>query len=592
MSNSDLAVYAENLSKIYKLYTSPGQKIRDMLGMLKNNKSIPTRNALNNVNLKIHKGERVCIIGRNGAGKSTLLKLISGLIKPSAGKIEVKGKAKALLQIGSGFYPELTGRDNVIVYLIQQGIREKDMPDLINEIIDFSEIEDYIDQPVKTYSSGMVARLMFATSTAISPDLLILDEILSVGDAYFTQKCIERVTQLCDSEDTTLVLVSHDIYSAAKLVERMIWIDDGEIEFDGKPKEILEVYESSVQLQEEKRLRKKSLAKIDVKDDDFLVNLELQPNAEKSFKTTIFVEEVRLVFETEKVSVNILNSPSESDTSGLILDEGNWGKITTHKSRSARVIKNYGSCSQKIGIYFKFTSEQLQQLLSGKAMLEMVVCANLSFELHGVLFIDNKSYSCCNIKYAERDCWGNINSSMQLRPKETADLLNKYKMIGSNNVALRHIRALNSNLDVIHTLKTGNNIMFELSFDVNDPDVQAVDIVLSLQKNGVETVCRYYITDFSLQRQRESLVTLSIDRLGLGEGEYTVALMITKAGYISSSASKFYSINPDVYYSGRDLYHLHVSAANFAEKNTVYVANAEWKVAKGQQQTLSAITEN
>lgn len=181
---SDVVIRARNVTKVYRLYAGPGYRFLDMFGMLRRQQGAYTEHAaLDGVTLDIHRGEKVAFIGRNGAGKSTFLKLVTGVTQPTSGELELKGKAHALLQIGSGFHPDFTGRANVYAYLAQLGITGAEADQRCAEIVEFAEIEEYIDQPVKTYSSGMAVRLMFSTSTAITPDLLVLDEVLGVGDA-------------------------------------------------------------------------------------------------------------------------------------------------------------------------------------------------------------------------------------------------------------------------------------------------------------------------------------------------------------------------------------------------------------------------
>ncbi|PYQ91659.1 MAG: ABC transporter ATP-binding protein, partial [Acidobacteria bacterium] len=197
-----------------------------MFGFLGNRPDAFTEHAaLDGVNLEIRRGEKVAIIGRNGAGKSTFLKLVTNVIQPTAGSLEVKGDVHALLQIGTGFHPDFTGRQNVHAYLAQLGVSGADADRRCADAIAFAELEEYIDQPVKTYSTGMAMRLMFSASTAISPDLLVLDEVLGVGDAYFAQKSYDRMRELCERHDATLLLVTHDVYSAVRMCDRVVWFD-------------------------------------------------------------------------------------------------------------------------------------------------------------------------------------------------------------------------------------------------------------------------------------------------------------------------------------------------------------------------------
>ena len=218
---TDVAIRATNLAKIYRLYSKPAYRFLDMFGLLRERPGAFTEHAaLDGVNLEIRRGEKVAIIGRNGAGKSTFLKLVTNVIQPTAGTLEVKGDVHALLQIGTGFHPDFTGRQNVYAYLAQLGVTGADADRRCADAIAFAELEEYIDQPVKTYSTGMGMRLMFSTSTAITPDLLVLDEVLGVGDAYFAQKSYDRMRELCDRNGATLLLVTHDIYSAVRMCNR------------------------------------------------------------------------------------------------------------------------------------------------------------------------------------------------------------------------------------------------------------------------------------------------------------------------------------------------------------------------------------
>ena len=255
------AVRTRGLTKSYRLYPSYAHRALDALGLLpaSRREQIPEHVALSGVDLDVRRGEKVAIIGRNGAGKSTLLKLVTGVLQPTAGSIEVSGNVKALLEIGAGFLPELTGRENVLGYLGHLGVTGRAADRALREIVEFAEVEEYLGQPMKTYSAGMAMRLMFSAATQIAPDILVLDEVLSVGDAYFSQKSFARIRELCASKDATLLLVTHDIYGARNFCERFIWIDAGQVRADGDAVSVVQQYEESVREQAEAERARKLL---------------------------------------------------------------------------------------------------------------------------------------------------------------------------------------------------------------------------------------------------------------------------------------------------------------------------------------------
>jgi ABC-type polysaccharide/polyol phosphate transport system ATPase subunit len=255
---NDVAVRLNAARKVYRLYGKPIYRFLDLLGMCPANAGYYSEHeALAPVDLVVRRGEKLAIIGRNGAGKSTMLKVITGLVSPTSGDVDVNGRISNLLQIGSGFHPDFTGRQNVFANLAHQGIVGRAAAEKFDEIVQFSEVERYIDQPMKTYSTGMCSRLMFASAVMLTPDILVVDEILGVGDAYFSHKSFERIRDLCSHSGTTLLLVTHDIYSALNLCDRFIWLDRGRVQFDGDGKAAIALYESSIKEQEEQSLRQR-----------------------------------------------------------------------------------------------------------------------------------------------------------------------------------------------------------------------------------------------------------------------------------------------------------------------------------------------
>lgn len=222
---SDIIVKITDLKKEYRLYSNPADRVKEVLS-LTGKKYSRTFKALDGISMEVKKGETVGIIGANGAGKSTLLKIITGVLPPTSGEVMVKGKIAALLELGAGFNQEYTGLQNIYLNGRIMGFSKKQMDSRVQEIIDFADIGEFIDQPVKTYSSGMFARLAFAVAINVEPDILIVDEALSVGDVFFQNKCFRKFEEL-KSRGVTILFVSHDIVSVRQMCSRILWIDRG-----------------------------------------------------------------------------------------------------------------------------------------------------------------------------------------------------------------------------------------------------------------------------------------------------------------------------------------------------------------------------
>ncbi len=200
-----------------------------------------TFTALKNIDLEISSGETVGIIGKNGAGKSTILGLLAKVLKPTSGQISVKGRVAPLLELGAGFHPELSGRQNILLNGVLLGMLKREVEEKVDEIISFSELEDFIYQPIRTYSSGMLARLGFSVAIHCNPDIMLVDEVLAVGDQDFQKKCMEKM-YFFKQLGKTIVLVSHNMEELNKVCDRVILIKDGYSSKDGKPEDILPFY--------------------------------------------------------------------------------------------------------------------------------------------------------------------------------------------------------------------------------------------------------------------------------------------------------------------------------------------------------------
>ena len=245
-SMDGLAVKLDGVSVIYRIPTENVRTLKEYtIRLLKGKFEKKAFPALNNVSLEVAQGEIFGIVGKNGAGKTTLLKVISRVLTPSEGRVRIRGMVYPLLQLGAGFHPELTGRENVFLNGTLLGHSHKEIEDKYEDIVAFAEIGNFIDAPVRTYSSGMQARLGFAVASAWQPEILVLDEVLSVGDMAFQQKCHTRMQEFRDN-GTTILLVSHSPELISNLCEQAIWIDEGQIKDKGTAVEIAEKYRISM----------------------------------------------------------------------------------------------------------------------------------------------------------------------------------------------------------------------------------------------------------------------------------------------------------------------------------------------------------
>ncbi len=237
---AESVIQVDHLSKMYRLYDNNIDRVKEALNPRKVNLH-KEHYALNDINFTVEKGETVGIIGTNGSGKSTLLKIITGVLTPTSGAVNVNGRISALLELGAGFNPDYTGIENVYLNGAMLGFSKQEMDEKLDEILEFADIGDFVNQPVKTYSSGMFVRLAFAVAINIEPEVLIVDEALSVGDIFFQAKCFRKFEEF-KKENKTILFVSHDLGSINKYCDRVILLNSGNVVKEGKPKEIIDIY--------------------------------------------------------------------------------------------------------------------------------------------------------------------------------------------------------------------------------------------------------------------------------------------------------------------------------------------------------------
>lgn len=239
-----IAIEFDKVTKRYPLYHHIGSGIKELIFNPKRALSLLSGRsylAIEDISFQIKKGESVALIGRNGAGKSTSLGLVAGVIKPSEGKVNVTGRVASMLELGGGFHPELTGRENIRLNATLLGLRKKEINAKINEIIEFSELGEFIDEPIRVYSSGMLAKLGFSVITQVDPEILIIDEVLAVGDISFQRKCIDVINEF-KKKGVTILFVSHSMGDISKVCDKVIWIENHKIRRIGESTQVIQEY--------------------------------------------------------------------------------------------------------------------------------------------------------------------------------------------------------------------------------------------------------------------------------------------------------------------------------------------------------------
>jgi lipopolysaccharide transport system ATP-binding protein len=247
------AIRLQDVTKVYRYYASRGNRLKEWLSLGLRRYSTEVE-ALHGMSLVVEAGESVGVIGRNGAGKSTLLRVLAGISPVTSGHREVRGSISAMIELGAQFHPDYTGRENVAISGIMLGLSRRDVEERLPAAIAFAELGDHIDHPLRTYSNGMQARLAFAASTMVRPDILLVDEVLAVGDQYFVGKCVRSIQQYQRS-GRTLVLVSHDLTLIHALCQRVVWIDGGRIVAEGTPQQVCADYRRSIQAEENEKAK-------------------------------------------------------------------------------------------------------------------------------------------------------------------------------------------------------------------------------------------------------------------------------------------------------------------------------------------------
>lgn len=306
---SEIVIKVNDVCKSFKVYKDRGYMLKEMV-LFANRRKYEVHEVLKGISFQVGKGEAIGLIGQNGCGKSTTLKLLTKIIYPDSGSIEMKGRVSSLLELGAGFHPDMSGRENIYINAAIFGLTREEIAKRLDDIIAFSELEHYIDNPVRTYSSGMYMRLAFSVAINVDADILLIDEILAVGDANFQSKCFNRLKEI-KAEGTTIVIVSHSLGQIEQICERSIWIHDGEIKAEGSPREVHPVYLDFMGMKrmenaQHEAIRQKKKAEKELAETDALEGREkdVQSETEDVHEDTDSEDDLRTISTEEAVKKN------------------------------------------------------------------------------------------------------------------------------------------------------------------------------------------------------------------------------------------------------------------------------------------------
>jgi len=585
------AIRACDVRKVYRLYASRRDRVLDMLGLLGRARGGREVAALDGVSLEIARGEKVAVIGRNGAGKSTLLKLVSGVTQPTSGTLDVSGAVHALLQIGTGFHPDFTGRQNVSAYFAQLGITAAEAERRLAEVVEFAELAEYIDQPVATYSTGMAVRLMFSASTAIDPDLLLLDEVLGVGDAYFAHKSFERISALCARQGTTLVLVTHDLYSAARVCNRIVWLDRGRVLLDGDASFVVKAYEESIRHQEEARLRAEKQQRLralhvgpggpGAPPSTMLVEIM---NAEAGFlPCPVYFSDIELRRDGRAVAKATVAAKAfdEREPSHLDRTASAWGDATTWHGRRARPFLNFDSPFQKVSAALALSSDSGEPR-NLSVRLECWAAKRCRLELRGFCGSDEFDGGLISVAAGE---WAVYDAVLRRRDQPRPLVGVVTGVHGTGAIAITDVRALNPAGREAFEFRHGDPFQLDVAFRIQRPGLrEGVQVLVAFLKDGIHDVCRVMTRDlrFDAAAADAGIVRMRIPRLTLAAGRYAISVLIAREGYYDEPQLAYFSVNPDVHACVSRVLEVTVHGGGPVAAGTVIVADGEWSMMPGR----------
>lgn len=535
----DLALSLRDIGKVYRLYNKPAYRVLDLLGLCPASPRYYNQfTALAGIDLDIPRGQKLAIIGRNGAGKSTLLKIITQTLHPTTGTLRINGQVSALLQIGTGFHPDFTGRQNVYACFAHLGITGKRADRLFDEVVDFAELHEYIDQPVKTYSTGMGARLMFSATTVVQPDILVIDEILGVGDAYFAHKSYDRMRRMCSEQGTTLLLVTHDVYTALNVCDRFVWIDKGRIKLDGDGKSTVNAYEASIKEQEEDRLRHRN-ASVSLASRTEATTLRIRFSSKSGFALSSPLSLASLTLTGEDGSSHRLNV-AEGSPGWSLLAEGNLDIASTVAGRVCRTLNTFGSIYHKaewtasLPVGFKAARLSVEYYYKGEQPVSLSVAP-----------MAGRAVIAGDLQQAA--IWSTVSFDAAPDVASTAEAT--AGVYGNARISIDSIDLLDAAGNPCRKLTRGQAASVRVMVRVRDKDVaRNPTFVLAVHRTGVAYAVRVIDDTLRLPADTDlAEVRIKLDPMILGAGTHFISASIFEPNYFHSPNPVFFTINPRVH---------------------------------------------
>lgn len=552
---SEVAISITGLSKSFKRFKHPGWRALSALGIGVPTSRYDTFSALQDINIEIRRGEKVALIGRNGAGKSTLLRLVCGQMRPDQGSVIVNGQVQALMELGTGFHPDFTGIGNIRSALAYQGMSSKQVESCIDEIADFTELDDFLNRPVKEYSSGMYARLAFAVATSITPEVLIIDEVLGAGDAYFMGKCIQRMKSLT-GQGATILFVSHDMGSVQLLCDRGIWLDHGCVCEDGQLLPVSKAYLASIREEEEKRVKARSMALTKKQVSQLLdpgsptTLLRLIGSNGRAPKEPIAIAAIRYGDQSGQLG-ELDPSTLSAAGGGPILDPEfmNWKVGQKQAGKACWTFADYGG---------RFLHGPLQIVwpkshhIAPWVELDYLNAAEETINLDQFDAGTQTYQTCVSVEPATTQEWQRLRIPLFFgaEPEEQTsaflkDLpeLTPVDRYGSGEIRLTGFGFFDNDGVQRHTLVTGEPAFAVLSYEANQTVQGPVPVIAIYRPDGtcaMQLIASLHGQIFPELKGKGAL-RVDIDQLHLGPGDYLVSVALFKEMNLASS------IEPDAY---------------------------------------------